>query len=196
MFYVAPLLCITLLASISEAHRVRAFSPRSPRPLSAGLRVVAFPFDRFIGTSAITDTLMLLPFWSLQDRIGQRLDKARRGFPAQSYWRGCVPLHPETRRSRPSVARARPLDPCVTADLVGGASTGFEQASRGRVVPGHPHGRAGLGGRSPASRGGLGPSSCGPVSAGPVHREPERVLQPDGWPGVLRLPIRRLVAWP
>ena len=32
--------------------------------------VTAIPLDRFITTSAITDTLMLLPFWSLQDRIG------------------------------------------------------------------------------------------------------------------------------
>ena len=32
--------------------------------------VTAIPLDRFITTSALTDTLMLLPFWSLQDRIG------------------------------------------------------------------------------------------------------------------------------
>ena len=37
---------------------------------SSALLVVAIPFDRFLTTSAITDTLMLLPFWSLQDRIG------------------------------------------------------------------------------------------------------------------------------
>ncbi len=32
--------------------------------------MLLIPFDRFLTTSAITDTLMLLPFWSLQDRIG------------------------------------------------------------------------------------------------------------------------------
>jgi hypothetical protein len=32
--------------------------------------VLAIPFDRFLTTSAITDTLMLLPLWSLEDRIG------------------------------------------------------------------------------------------------------------------------------
>ncbi len=37
----------------------------------SGLLVVAIPFDRFLTTSAITDTLMLLPLWSLQDRIGE-----------------------------------------------------------------------------------------------------------------------------
>jgi hypothetical protein len=70
MFYVAPLLCIALLAWIEVG------APR-PRVLAAvaavvsALLVVAIPFDRFLTTSAITDTLMLLPFWSLQDRIGE-----------------------------------------------------------------------------------------------------------------------------
>ena len=69
MFYVAPLLCIGLLAWVERG---------APRPrLLAGvaavvsvLLVVAIPLERFITTSALTDTLMLLPFWSLQDRIG------------------------------------------------------------------------------------------------------------------------------
>jgi len=42
-------------------------------PVAAGasaLLVLLIPFDRFLTTSAITDTLMLLPFWSLEDRIG------------------------------------------------------------------------------------------------------------------------------
>jgi hypothetical protein len=38
---------------------------------ASALLVVAIPFDRFLTTSAITDTLMLLPLWSLQDRIGE-----------------------------------------------------------------------------------------------------------------------------
>jgi hypothetical protein len=69
MFYVAPLLCIALLAWIELG------APR-PRVLSAlaavisAVLVTAFPLDRFITTSALTDTLMVLPFWSLQDRIG------------------------------------------------------------------------------------------------------------------------------
>jgi len=70
MFYLAPLLCIALLAWVERG------APR-PRVLAAAaavvsaLLVVAVPFDRFLTTSAITDTLMLLPFWSLQDRIGE-----------------------------------------------------------------------------------------------------------------------------
>jgi hypothetical protein len=70
MFYVAPLLCIALLAWIERG------APR-PRVLAAvaatvsALLVVAIPFDRFLTTSAITDTLMLLPLWSLQDHIGE-----------------------------------------------------------------------------------------------------------------------------
>ena len=70
MFYVAPLFCIALLAWVERG------APR-PRVLAAvaaivsGLLVVAIPYDRFLTTSAITDTLMLLPMWSLQDDIGE-----------------------------------------------------------------------------------------------------------------------------
>jgi hypothetical protein len=34
------------------------------------LLVLAIPFERFIGTPAISDTLMLLPWWSVQDTTG------------------------------------------------------------------------------------------------------------------------------
>ena len=69
MFYLAPLFCIALLAWIERG------APR-PRALVVGaaaasaLLVAAIPYDRFITTSALTDTLMLLPLWSVQDRIG------------------------------------------------------------------------------------------------------------------------------
>ena len=69
LFYLAPLLCIALLAWVGVG------APR-PRVLAAvaaavcAVLVVAVPLDRFLTTSAITDTLMLLPIWSLRDRIG------------------------------------------------------------------------------------------------------------------------------
>jgi hypothetical protein len=69
LFYVAPLLVIALLAWIDRG----AVRPRVLAPVAAGvsaLLVLLIPFDRFLTTSAISDTLMLLPFWSLQDRIG------------------------------------------------------------------------------------------------------------------------------
>ena len=70
MFYVAPLLCIALLAWIEQgAPRPRVLAVVAA--VTSALLVVAIPFDRFLTTSAITDTLMLLPFWSLQDRIGE-----------------------------------------------------------------------------------------------------------------------------
>jgi hypothetical protein len=89
MFYVAPLLCIALLAWVERG------APR-PRLLAAiaaivsALLVVAIPFDRFLTTSAITDTLMLLPFWSLQDRIGSDwITLAALGLAARSPRRSC-----------------------------------------------------------------------------------------------------------
>lgn len=69
LFYIAPLLVIALLAWVERG------APRPPvlAPVAAtgsAFLVLLIPFDRFLTTSAITDTLMLLPFWSLQDRIG------------------------------------------------------------------------------------------------------------------------------
>jgi hypothetical protein len=68
-FVVAPLFLIALLAWVQRG------APR-PRWLTLGaatgcaLLVPAIPFERFIGTSAISDTLMLLPWWSVQDTTG------------------------------------------------------------------------------------------------------------------------------
>ena len=70
MFYVAPLLCISLLAWV-ERGAARPRIAATVAAVASALLVVAIPFDRFLTTSAITDTLMLLPLWSLQDRIGE-----------------------------------------------------------------------------------------------------------------------------
>jgi hypothetical protein len=69
LFYLAPLFVIALLAWIELG------APRPPVLTAAALAgcvllVVLFPFHRFLTTSAITDTLMLLPWWSLQDHVG------------------------------------------------------------------------------------------------------------------------------
>ena len=70
LFYVAPLLCIALLAWIGQgAPRPRVLATAAAT--ASAVLVIAIPFDRFLTTSAITDTLMLLPFWSLQDRVGE-----------------------------------------------------------------------------------------------------------------------------
>jgi hypothetical protein len=69
LFYVAPLFIIALLAWVERG----APRPRVLAPVAAAvsaLLVLLIPFDRFLTTSAITDTLMLLPWWSLQDHIG------------------------------------------------------------------------------------------------------------------------------
>jgi hypothetical protein len=69
MFALAPLLLVVLLAWVARG------APR-PQPLAAiaatasAALVLAIPFERFIGTSAQSDTLTLLPWWSIQDRVG------------------------------------------------------------------------------------------------------------------------------
>ena len=69
MFVVAPLFFCLLLAWVERG------APR-PRVLgycaagASALLVLAIPFERFVETSAISDTLMLLPWWSVQDSTG------------------------------------------------------------------------------------------------------------------------------
>jgi hypothetical protein len=69
LFYVAPLLLTLLLAWIERgAPRPRVLAPAAAA--ASALLVLPLPFHRFLSTSAVTDTLMLLPFWSLQDHVG------------------------------------------------------------------------------------------------------------------------------
>jgi 4-amino-4-deoxy-L-arabinose transferase-like glycosyltransferase len=68
-FYVAPLFLTLLLAWVARG------APRPPRvavPAAAlaALAALAIPFERFVGDPSRSDSLMLLPWWSVQDRIG------------------------------------------------------------------------------------------------------------------------------
>jgi hypothetical protein len=67
-FVVAPLFLVLLLAWVERgAVRPRLLAVGAAA-VSAGL-VLAIPFERFITTSAISDTLMLLPWWNVQDHV-------------------------------------------------------------------------------------------------------------------------------
>jgi len=68
-FVVAPLFLILLLAWIQRgAPRPSLLSPAAAAVAVAG--IAAIPFERFINESAKSDTLMLLPWWSVQDVTG------------------------------------------------------------------------------------------------------------------------------
>ena len=69
LFVVAPLFLILLLAWVDRGAprpRVLALSAAA----AAAALVLLIPFERFIDTSALSDTLMLLPWWSVQDHVG------------------------------------------------------------------------------------------------------------------------------
>jgi len=68
LFVVAPLFLVLLLAWVERgAPRPRALAVSAAA--AAALLVLFIPFERFIGTSALSDTLMLLPWWSVQDHV-------------------------------------------------------------------------------------------------------------------------------
>ncbi len=180
MFYVAPLLCIALLAWVERG------APR-PRVLAAvaavvsALLVVAIPFDRFLTTSAITDTLMLLPLWSLQDRIGEDwITLAALGVAA-----GLAAAFLFVPR------RYAVLLPLLVLGLwllairpIWWGTHGFERFSRGALFQGirtADRDWVDTGARPRRDR-------CVPLDGAdrPSDREPERVLQPACRPRVLR----------
>lgn len=69
MFFLAPLFLVALLAWVDRgAPRPRAAAALSA--LALGALPAVIPFERFIETGVKSDTLMLLPLWELQDRIG------------------------------------------------------------------------------------------------------------------------------
>ena len=69
LFVVAPLFLILLLAWVDRgAPRPRALALSAAA--AAAALVLLIPFERFIDTSALSDTLMLLPWWSVQDHVG------------------------------------------------------------------------------------------------------------------------------
>ena len=75
MFFLAPLFLVALLAWVDRG----APRPRAPAAVAAavlGALPAVIPYERFIETGAKSDTLMLLPLWELQDRIGlHRVDE-------------------------------------------------------------------------------------------------------------------------
>jgi hypothetical protein len=64
-FAVVPLFLILLLAWVERG----AIRPRFAAPIAAvaaAVLVLAIPLDRFVTTSAVSDTLMLLPLWAIE----------------------------------------------------------------------------------------------------------------------------------
>ena len=69
LFVVVPLFLVLLLAWVDRgAPRPRVLTLAAAA--SAAALVLLIPFERFIDTSALSDTLMLLPWWSVQDHVG------------------------------------------------------------------------------------------------------------------------------
>ena len=180
MFYVAPLFLIALLAWVERG---------APRPTvvsvaaaaACALVLLAIPFDRFLTTSAISDTLMLLPLWSLQDRIGE--EWIATAAPHTGHPPRCRFLFVPRRFALVLPFLVLGLWAVSLRPIWWGAH-GFERFSEGvlfqgirapkrdwvdRALPGRRH-------------------RCLPLdgSHGPVDREPERVLQPRCRARVLR----------
>jgi hypothetical protein len=68
VFVVAPLFLVLLLAWV-ERGAPRPRIPTAAAAVVAAALVLAIPFERFIETSALSDTLMLLPWWNVQDHV-------------------------------------------------------------------------------------------------------------------------------
>jgi hypothetical protein len=68
LFVVAPLFLVLLLAWVDRGAARPRIATLAAATVAAGL-VLAIPFERFIETPALSDTLMLLPWWNVQDHV-------------------------------------------------------------------------------------------------------------------------------
>lgn len=69
LFVVTPLFLVLLLAWVERgAPRPRLTAPAAAT--GSALLVLAIPFERFITTSSVSDTLMLLPWWAVLEKVG------------------------------------------------------------------------------------------------------------------------------
>jgi hypothetical protein len=66
MFFVAPLFLILVLAW-AERGAVRPRLTSAAAAAASAFLLLAIPFERFVTTSAVSDTLMLLPWWAILD---------------------------------------------------------------------------------------------------------------------------------
>ena len=182
LFFLAPLLVVCLLAWVE--HPVAR--PRIQTAVAAGIALalpLLFPFERFIGEPAKSDTLGLVPLWSVNEHL-----------VAGRYWVtvGVVGalLAAVLLAARERYAIAAPL--VVLALFVAGLAAGLvgaERVPRGEprsAVPGDPEGAAGLdrSRRAGGRRGGRALDR----SRGSLHRQPGRVLQPARRARLLHLP--------
>ena len=140
MFYVAPLLCIALLAWVERgAPRPRVLAPIAAVVSGAPRRgdpVRPVPHDLRDHGHAHAPAAVVAAGPHRRGLDPARGTRARRG-PGRD-----LPPRAGALRPRPATSRARPLDPRDPADLVGHARLRAVLARR--ALPGHPYGGPGL----------------------------------------------------
>ena len=174
LFFLTPLLVVALLAWVELG------APRSRLALGVGALVaiglvVAFPYVRFIGEPAKSDTLGLLPLWSVNEHLlgdSYRLTV----LVGAALLVGLMVLVPARLAVAVPVAAARALRRALAARLVRAA--GRASLGRGSALPGDPRRRPRLDRRR--GTGGRGGRRSLDRTRRSLHREPERVLQPAG----------------
>ena len=159
-----------------------ALGGAAPSPSRAALLPLAIPFERFIETGAISDTLALLPIWAA---FGSLLFDSIDATVLAGGVAGGGALPASCRvASRSRLPRATLLFFAAISHNVWFGEHGFKRASVGRALHGHPGRRPRLDRRRRAGRRDRG----GRLDRRhrPVRRQPERVLQPQRRADLLR----------
>ena len=157
MFVVAPLFLILVLGWIERgAPRPRATAVVAGA--ASALLLLAIPFERFVTTSAVSDTLMLLPWWAILEHTGT----SRLGVYALLGGVALAAVFVLVPTRYVLVLPAIVLVYWVVAlrpIWFGPYPYGFKQAGAGSAVPGNPRRRRATGSTEPFRRARTWPSS-------------------------------------
>ena len=184
MFYVAPLFLI-LAARLGRARGAAAAgSRRSLPPPRRRCSLLAIPFERFVTTSAISDTLMLLPWWSILAQGWTALDRARSRLLGGVAFAAAFLFVPRAVCARPARCSCSPTGSSRSKPIwFGPYPTASSRLARARSSRGSAARRAT--GSTVPCRPAQDVARALDGSRRPVHGQPERVLQPARRPDLL-----------
>ena len=170
-------------ARLGRARRTAAARPAPVAAAASALLVLAIPFETLRRRRRGLRHADAAAWWAILSTRASRLG-SRPWLSLVRVFAAVFVLVPTPLCARPAGDRPRLLGRRAPADLVRAVPVRLQAGRRRCVVPGNPRRRRATGSIAPCPRAPTSPC-CGPDRSDRFTVEPERVLQPQGRPGLL-----------